>query len=307
MNNTKFNLLNVFKNFLEIIFYILFPLILISIYFLIVAYQNGWTEKHYESTYTLSDGKKIVVFQGMKHIGLNKFYQEVGNEITDYRNKNYKIINENFGHELIERLSNEHPEYFNKKNLYEYLKNIYIEKSNQYYNLKDMKYTKQNLVLLKYISYDDEVVDITKNELYEILFSNNSNYKNDKSPINNDLKNTYINNPPEHLDSLESLYKREKLMIFLYNTENSSLIKFLNKHLIPIMAKFDDELYLIHEITIKKRDSILSDFILKNDYDKFYINYGSAHFDGFFNNLKETNPEWKILNVSKKVVFDSTF
>lgn len=63
----------------------------------------------------------------------------------------------------------------------------------------------------------------------------------------------------------------------------------------------------MNEITLKKRDYILSNFILKTNYDKFYINYGSDHFDGFFNNLKENNPEWKILSVSKKVVFDSTF
>jgi hypothetical protein len=190
MNNIKFikiKSLYLFKNFLEIIFYFLLPLILFSIYLLIVSYQNGWTEKHYEYKYTLSDGKKIVVFQGMTHIGLNKFYEEVGNEIIDYRNKNYKIINENFGHESVEKLSNNHPDYFKQKNLYESSKNIFIKEMNQKYNLKDLKYTKQDLALLNYHSYDDEVVDISKKNLNEILFSNNSEGKKNNIDINYDF------------------------------------------------------------------------------------------------------------------------
>ena len=59
-------------------------------------------------------------------------------------------------------------------------------------------------------------------------------------------------------------------------------------------------------ITIEERDKHLANSIVNSKSDKIYITYGSAHFKGVLENLKEMNPDWKVVNSSKKIIFDST-
>ena len=271
----------------------------------VTAYNNGWINKSYEDKYTLTDGNKTVIFQGMTHIGLKSFYHEVGKEMTEYRNSGYQIMLEGFGHSGISPLSADHENYLVESDKFEDYKKRYYKMINKddLINDNSIKYINQQFILTSYLNYSDEYIDIDKETVSKLLDSN----KISKSASQNETaKNNYLNKAGDHSEPLARLYDKEKFYIFMRNIGNSFFIQFGRSYIDPIIAKFDDSMNLKKVITIEERDKHLANSIVNSKSDKIYITYGSAHFKGVLENLKEMNPDWKVVNSSKKIIFDST-
>lgn len=291
----------VFKSLMITCFYISLFIIPIGI----SAYQNGWIDKSYEDQYLLTDGNKTVVFQGMTHIGLKSFYHDVGKEMTEYRNNGYQIMLEGFGHSGISPLPKEDANYLVESDKFEDYKKRYYKMINKddLINNNDIKYINQQFILTSYLNYSDEYIDIDKETVSKLLSSN----KISKSASQNETaKNNYLNKAGDHSEPLARLYGKEKFYILMRNIGNSFFIQFGRNYIDPIMAKFDDSMNLRKVITIEERDKHLAISIINSKSNNIYITYGSAHFKGVLENLQKMNPYWKIVNSSKKIIFDST-
>lgn len=291
----------ILKSLMVSSFYIIILMIPISI----TAYNNGWIHKSYENQYVLTDGNKIVVFQGMTHIGLKSFYHEVGQEMTKHRNAGYQIMLEGFGHSGISPLPKTDVNYLTAKTEFEEFKNRYTKIINKDNILNDnsVKYINQQFIITSYLDYNDIYSDIDHKTVSNLLSSN----KLTKSASNNErAKSNYLNKAGDHSKPLSTLYKHEKFYIFMRNISTSFFIEFGKEYIEPLIAYFDDSRNLRKVITIEERDKNLANSIINSTSDKIYIIYGSAHFKGVLENLKKLNPDWRVINLSKKVIFDST-
>lgn len=272
-------------------------MILMFIFFYSVGFKKSEIP-----TYTISNGTKTVVFQTMVHVGLKSFYDEVGEEMNHYGNIGYKVILEGLeaGGGGYVPLSKDNPEY--DKDV-----SIYNKKLNQYNKMlaniedihyKDFKYTQQAVTLDQYNKYDYEVVDksfLNKNE-YKKKSEEPFNIINEERIKKIDFINVYPFN---------ELINNEKKFIFLTNLKKFWLYKKINEGIYYIKTLENPSYGVITDYYILKRDGILAQGIIKEKNNFIYVNYGEAHFKGVFNLLKESDPNWKIINTTYKIALGS--
>lgn len=262
------------------------------------AYENGWIDKSYEKKYILTDGNKTVVFQGMTHIGLKSFYHEVGKEMTEYRNSGYQIMLEGIGHDGFKRLDKDHKDYTQSKIAFDNYKNFLTKTEDN-----DYKYTYQNIIFNKYIDYNDAYADLSRDALLKVVKENKSSQNILKT---DDEIDSYLDSFGDHEEVFNILTEDEKIFIFMRNIGDSMYVKFLDNYVPKLLNYFNEENKLKDHIIITERDENIVNEILKSNSKNIYITYGSAHFNGVFNNLKNINSNWKIIDIQEKLIFDST-
>lgn len=282
---------------------IIIPVLAISIPITIYAYTQGGTSTVSINTYTLSNGEKTVVFQSMYHIGLRSFYQEVGEEMNDYRNKGYRVLFEGIGATDFKPLRKGevgYEEAVSKYNSYHDINKKILDDMDKKSVYKESKYTYQSIELSRYMAYDDIYADLSYKSLHSLADdkAKEENIK-EKSVIE------YKNFDTSYSSSSNRLLDNDKLYIYLENIRDFPVFKFYDYFTLPLLEYFMPTIKLRNEITINARNKHLVKHILEEPEKLIYITYGQSHFKGVFDGLKESDPNWKIVTTSKKVIFKS--
>lgn len=304
------DLINKLKYITKYFFNIFISTIIILSVFIVISIpsfiNNGAFSKSYETKYVMTDGDKIIVFQGMNHIGLTSFYKEVGEEMTAYRNDGYKIFLEGLKHNGIKPLKKSDSEYLSKLNFYNLMAEEYRVKNKKYFN---NKYSQQMYILNQYYAYDDEYADMTEQEYNNIIGNTTVIHEaNTTIDAHYNKKVEALKTVTDHTVSYNKILQDDKLYIISKNINNTYFMKKIMNGFVSLEYWYDNtftkDKNLFYDIVMVKRNKIIVDYLLKSESKKIYINYGSAHFDGVFKLLKEENPNWKIVEVSKKLSFN---
>lgn len=295
------------KKILKIMLWMFVIIAILSIISIPSFIDNGAFSKSYEKKYILTDGNKIIVFQEMNHVALTSFYKEVGEEMNDYRNNGYQILLEGLKHNGTKPLKKTDSDYLIKSNNYNILAEEYREKNKKYFN---DKYTQQMYILNQYYAYDDEYADLSEQEYNDIV-----NRPNKITVINAAVDHLYnkkiekLRTVTDHTESFKKVQKDDKFYILRKNISNTYYIKKINNFLVDIEywynSKFTENGNIFYDVVMLKRNKIIADTLINSESKKIYIHYGSAHFDGVLYLLKKENPNWKIVEVSRKVSFNT--
>jgi len=263
-------------------------------------YLNGGINQSFQTTYTLTNGDKTVVFQGMTHIGLPSFYQQVGGELTHYRSKGYAIFLEGIGHSDDKKLKKGDPDYDKVVKKYAEL----VEKDRVVFaeTLKKVKYVMQYQAMPFYYSYDDSYIDFTVDELKASIdesLTKKKGSENEKAII----KETYSDALGDHTEAYAKLLKDERYFIISSNLRNFFFFNFVDDYIMPSIRKMMNNPSLDVDVTMNGRNKKISDAINSSTNKNIYILYGSSHFKGVFANLKAADSNWKIVNTTQKTIF----
>lgn len=289
----------------EVLAFLKITIFLVSIIYLIpmtiYAYTKGGVSTSSMNTYTLTNGQKTVVFQSMNHIGLRSFYKEVGEEMTYYRNKGYRIFFEGIGSTGFKPLRKADVGYeaaVAKYNSYYDINKRILDNMENESIYKNSKYTYQGIELGRYMAYDDEYADLSYSALFDLA---------DKKAKENNISKEALDNYKEmdlsYSSSTNRLLNNEMLFIYMQNLRDYPLFTFLDKYLMPVANKIFPEYSLTLDVSIAARDQNLIKHILDEPENFIYLTYGDAHFKGFFDNLKAIDANWKIVSTTQKVVF----
>lgn len=291
----------------EILIFLKVGVVACTIFYLIpmtiYAYTQGGVTSSSMNTYTLTNGQKTVVFQSMSHIGLRSFYKEVGEEMTDYRNKGYRILLEGIGSTGYKPLRKGDVGY-----------EVEVAKYNSYYDInkkilddmentsiyKNSKYTYQGIELSRYMAYDDEYADISYSTLFDL-----ADKKAKEKNISQSALNAYKDMDFKYSNSTNRLLNNEKFYIYIQNTSEFPLFTFINYYLTPLVNRIFPEYSLITDVTVNARNQNLVNHIIDERENLIYLTYGADHFKGVFDNLKAINPNWKIVSTTQKIFLGS--
>lgn len=264
------------------------------------VYSNGGLTETSNTTYTLSNGDKTVVFQSMTHIGLPSFYQQVGEEMNEYRKDGYSIFLEGIGHYDDKKIRKGDPRYEEVVKKYTEI----VESNRVPYAKKMMnnKYVSQNEAMSFYYSYDDSYIDFTTAELKESI-ENSLKQKKGNDTDKEKIKELYSDTLGNHEDAFKRLLEDETSFILACNLDDFFLFTVVDDKIMPFISKIMNNPDLEVDITMTARNKKISDAINSSDNKNIYIVYGSRHFSGVLENLERNDPKWTIISTSKKVVF----
>ncbi|MDD3119937.1 MAG: hypothetical protein PHF46_00835 [Candidatus Gracilibacteria bacterium] len=252
--------------------------------------------------YTISNGKKIVVFQTMSHIGSENFYKKVEENISKYKKENYvyfyegvKLVNDSKCVDPVTRKLRDTKECVEtkkqvEKDLLKFNQILGFNFSNDFYEkiseLIGLKFQDQE-TLLDVVNDKDINIDLSLNKilsLYESKYGTGV-YSQDKQIVNFD----------------EQVFDEAKKL----NSRGLWLVRYLYKGLLNFMIKDEDLGKNLGEqstgdilsVILEDRDKNLAGNILNSEFDKIYVTYGLLHFKGTFDYLKSQDINWMITDV----------
>lgn len=264
------------------------------------VYSNGGLSETSNTTYTLSNGDKTVVFQSMTHIGLPSFYQNVGEEMTEYRNDGYSIFLEGIGHTDDKKLRKGDPKY--DEVVQQYTKLVDSNRLPYAKKVLNTKYVMQYEAMPFYYAYDDSYIDFTTDELKASIEESLKQKKGNESDKEK-IKELYSDTLGNHQDAYKKLLEDESSFILASNLDDFFLFTLIDDKIMPKVREFTNNPDLDVDVTMTARNKKISDAINNSVNKKIYIVYGARHFDGILKNLEKSDPKWAIINTSKKVVF----
>lgn len=283
------------KFIIENIKALLFSFTLIFVPLSLYVHTQGGITRSYIEKHVLTNGEKTVVFQGMMHIGLRSFYEQVGQELNYYRDSGYKIYQECFRYNS-KIVSKDDPNYSDAVKKYNGFKDIYAQSMSKYPVFTTTKYTYQDFGLYNYIQYDDECADLNRSEFTKLTDELTKKHDIKKETVDE------VSNSGDHIEAFVYLNKYEKSFIYVANIMNLNLNHFFDKTLYKFYSYFDDSLLLDLQIGMEARNKNLANSIIKEPNNYIYISYGSAHFYGVLESLKEHDKNWKIIETTEKIV-----
>ncbi len=227
--------------------------------------------------YTLSDWVKTVKFQWMSHIWTRAFYDTVIQNL-----KNYKIEWWVYFYEWVKPWSQESAEKFNNAMWIKFDNDLYKNFSKLYWVVNQ-----DNREYFGYINDLDFNVDLNMDEIVALYDERTKDKEKEyKEPldVNKDLVNTLSGLSDKQLQVL--VYLNRAILNFIIWSESTQ--SFLTDN----FANTD-----LFEVILGKRNEVLSDAIIKSEYNKIYITYWLLHFKWVLELLKQNNPNWKIVSV----------
>ncbi len=231
--------------------------------------------------YTLTDWKKIVIFQAMSHIWTKEFYEEIVNNITNVK-KDWGV----YFFEWVRPWKKENIEKFNSVLWMEFDENLYKNFSKLYWVTHQ-----DNSMFLWLVNELDFNVDIGIDEiitLYDEKIKSKPEWEKaikNKIPLdaNKIIIETLVWLNDRQLKLL--VYINQAILNFIIWSENTQQFltnNFTNKDLFDII--------------LWKRNEVLTDEIINTEYNNIYITYWLLHFKWVFELLKENNSDWKIIS-----------
>lgn len=278
---------NITMNFVEFIKYFSYRisifLIFITTFFSAFIYYENIYEPALLPEFTLSNWDKTIVFQWMAHIGSDSFYNNVKNNIKEYKNKWFVLF-----YEWVKPWSKENSEKFNKLLWVEFNKQTYVNLS-KIYALR----AQNNQEFLNIVNNKDYNIDVSMDNII-------SNYEQKYSKITGTKWNNKIWDSPVKIDSMindivENMTDRElKIFIALNRSIMNFIIKNDNVRNSIMEWAWQQKLF---DIILNDRNSVIVDSINKSDNKKIVILYWLMHFDWVWSQLQKQDSNWKLLNI----------
>lgn len=231
-------------------------------------------------TYILSNWDKKVVFQWMSHIWTKDFYEKIKNNLIERKKEWYVYF-----YEWVKPWKEENHKKFNKAIWIKFDKDLYKNFSKLYWVVHQ-----DNSIYMNLVNNKDFNIDLSLDEIMK--FYEKSNIPENKK-INILEKNEVVDVNKEIIKTLSSLNHKElsilryinkgilNFMIWSKGTQNFVMDNFSNKKLFSII--------------LDKRNEVLSDEIIKSEYNKIYVTYWLLHFEWVFELLKKNDKNWKII------------
>lgn len=274
-----------FKKYWVFIPYIFFRFILLFI----IIWAWLWSFAYYQNevspakmpVYTISNWDKTIIFQNMSHIWTQSFYHNVKENIIKSKNKDFVLY-----YEWVKPWKEENMQEFNKILWIDFNQDTYKNFSKLYWLTHQDNRLFLNLVNNKDYNIDisiDDIISIYK-EKTESKEIKNKKSKSEEKPIN---INKLVN------EKLENLNERQlKILVYI----NQSIMNFIikNKNFRDGLLKYSWKENLF-EVILWERNNHLSDAIINRKDKKVHILYWLMHFPWVFENLKNSDPNWKII------------
>ena len=231
--------------------------------------------------FTISNWKKTVVFQAMSHIASPNFYNQIKNEIINYKKKWYVYF-----YEWVKPGTKENSKNFNKAIWIKFDKNLYKNFSKLYWVVNQ-----DNSIFLWLVNDKDFNVDLSLNEIMKLY---NDKVK-EKNVEKKQLPNEVIDINKQVINSLAKL-----------NPKELSIIRFINKALLNLIMKNDNiqnsimnnfSNKTLFDVILKQRNKHIVENIYSNPSDKIFITYWLMHFNWVLDLLKQKDPNWKIIKI----------
>lgn len=231
--------------------------------------------------YTITNWEKTVVFQAMSHIATESFYEEIKNNIIDFKTSSWVYF-----YEWVKEGSKESGDKFDKALWVNFTPDLYKHMSRLYWvtfqNNNDFFWLVNNL---------DFNIDLTLDEIikiYEKKVKTGSWEKNENNEI--------INTSEQILEKLNQLNDKElKILVYINQAILNTVIK--NNEFAKNLLKniWNEDLF---DVILEERNENLVNEIIKSDYDKIYITYWLLHFDWVLKLLQKNDKNWKIINTN---------
>ncbi len=224
--------------------------------------------------YTLSNWEKTVVFQWMIHIWAQDFYDNVANNLKEFKKEGWVYF-----YEWVWAWSEENMEKFNKAMWVKFDEHLYKHFSKLYWVV--FQDQRQFMWLENDLDFN---VDLDIDTIVELYDSSPNRPEDEWEPIDvaSDL-----------METLSELNERElKVLVYI----NQSILNF-------IVASDGTQGFLkdtfgnkeLFKVILDKRNEVLSKGIVDSEYDKIYITYWLLHFKWVLELLKQDDPNWKIV------------
>lgn len=227
--------------------------------------------------HTITNGEKTVVFQEMIHIASQNYYDNIAQEITQYKQDWFVHF-----YEWVKAGSQENSNAFNTALWVKFDENLYKNMSKLYWLVPQNNADFLGLVNDKDFNVDTNIDYIMWE--YEKIKSENKIEKKYSAPVDVSA---------QAIETLAQLEWRElEILVFMNQAILSAFTK--NDQLVDIVHTnfWNQELY---NIILDGRNSIIADKIIESEYKKIFASYGALHFKWILKLLQENDPNWKVV------------
>lgn len=272
-----YDFINYFLNRVSVIMIVIIAIIWWSAYLLNEVFPAPMPE------YTITNWEKVVKFQAMSHIWTPHFYNQVVENLTNFKKEWWVYF-----YEWVKPWSKENLEKFNKA--------IWIKFDNDLYKNFSKLYwvtNQDNSIFMWLVNDKDFNVDLNMDEIvqkYEEKISTKPKWEKEfKSKLPLDASKTII-------DTLAWLNDRElKVLVYI----NQAILNF-------IIGSADTQTILtdnfankdLFEVILGKRNQVIAQEISKSKYDKIYVTYWLLHFKWVLELLQKDDPKWQIISIN---------
>ena len=256
---------------------------ILLLFFLIIGWFSFTINQFFPAKmpeYTLSNGQKTVKFQAMVHIWQKQYYDTIMNNLKKFKEEGWVYF-----FEWVRWWTEESMDKFNKAIGIKFEDDLYKNYWKLYWvtfqNTKDF---------LGIVNDKDFNVDLNVDEIMSLY-----DKKINSSWVESKYDNAVYDVSSEVVNLLSQLNDRElKLLVYI----NQSILNFLmnNDSMLRSMADTFSNKDLF-EVILDERNKVVSDTIIKSEYDKIYITYGLMHFKWIYELLKQSDPNWKVIDV----------
>lgn len=231
-------------------------------------------------TYTISNGKKIVIFQAMSHIWKKSFYEKVKQNLIKAK-KNWFV----YFFEWVRPWTKENKKDFDKAIWIKFDKNLYKNFSKLY------GVTNQdNRIFLWLVNNLDFNVDLSIDDIMKYYKKYN-------------FKNPNLSKTQQAIDVNKEIIKTLSKL----NPKELAILRYINQAILNVIISspkarttISDNFWNknLFKVILEERNKNLVKNITKSKYNKIFITYWLMHFDGVFKLLKQKDKNWKIIKVN---------
>ncbi len=278
------------ENYLNYKDYLILFIKKISLSFLIIIILL-WVFWYYQNIispakmpqFTITNWKKVVVFQAMSHIWTQNFYNQIKNEIIKYKKEWYVYF-----FEWVKPWTKQNSKKFNKAIWIKFDKNLYKNFSKLYWVVNQ-----DNSIFLWLVNNKDFNVDLTIDEIIKLY--NKKIDKLDKNEIKKQLPKNIIDINSQIIDALSKLNPKQLEVIRFFNKAMLNVI--LKNQIIQntIMKNFTNK--TLFDVILTQRNKNIVKNIENSKYKKIFITYWLLHFNWVLNLLKKDDQNWKITKI----------
>ncbi|EKE29620.1 MAG: hypothetical protein ACD_2C00135G0001 [uncultured bacterium (gcode 4)] len=261
--------------------------------FLIVIFVLFWSFVYYENKiepaklpeFTVTNGKKTVVFQWMAHIWSDAFYKQVQDNIRQRKKEWYVYF-----YEWVKLGKKENMEKFDKLLGVKFDKKTYVNLSKIYWlraqDNNDFFWIENDLDFNADI-WMDEIISLYEKKYWAVdMTKKTQDPKISADPVSVDkiIESAISQMTPRELNFL--IYVNRSIMNFIIKNEsvrNTILAWSGQKNLFDII--------------LEDRNRVIIDSIVKTEHPKIYITYWLMHFNGVWSWLQRLDPSWKLLSI----------
>lgn len=245
----------------------------------IFVYYNNYINPAPMPQYAISNWKKIVIFQSMSHIANKNFYENVKNNIKEFKEKSWVLF-----YEWVKIENQESLDKFNQALGFEFWHDLY------YYMSKLFDWVAQdNNEFLWIVNNLDFNVDLSMDEVMKIYEEKNMQ------------SNSWVLNSWEILDVKQKIdYQFDAL-----KPKEKKILVEINKSFFNLVIRNDSKVrellksslnWDLSSVILDERNKNLVENINSSEYNKIFIIYWALHFDWVYKLLKENDSEWEIID-----------